>query len=82
MTKFTPVKTVSTRPSFRSQTPSATGAFDTSARLDVQAAVFRNRTWVTSGTLSPPSDRDYAAPAEAAPQPWPAGVDPEEKADG
>lgn len=50
-----------------SGTSCPSGAFDTSARLDVQAAVIRNRTW-TAGAALPTWGEDYAVP--------PTGADP------
>lgn len=63
MSKFVASQTMIGNPKFASDTSCPSGAFDTSARLDVQAAVIRNRTWV-AGTTLPTWGSDYAVPQD------------------
>jgi hypothetical protein len=63
MSKFIANRPVINKPKFASDTSCPSGAFDTSARLDVQAAVIRNRTWAVGPAL-PTWGSDYAVPPE------------------
>ena len=65
MSRFIPTKPVSTQPQFAYGTSCPAGAFDTSARLDVQAALIRNQTW-TVGPALPNWGSDYAVPSHDA----------------
>ena len=56
-------KPTSGKPKFSSATSAPSGAFETAARLDVQAAVIRNRTWTAGATL-PTWGNDYAVPPD------------------